>query len=413
MSGVRVPRGGRAGLGRIEGELRVGRGARIAGLDGQPVVVAGGAYFEGDARVECNLECASLTVRDGTLRALGGVVVSGRIDVDHHLRADGSVQAKELDVGGSVRAKALSCEKIRAGGDIGVVDGLRAESVQASGKLMVPQLAEIGSLAMAGKTILGGGSISGRAEINGSFIAEGKIRFGDLVVNGHCTLPSGCTGTSISTFGRLHVAGDLECDSVRLMGKALVEGDLKAKVLHVDGKLDVSRSLFVSDAVEAHGSTDISGEFVGMTLVVEGGFRAGKASVGGEADLMGQIGTKSGLRAKRVIIRNGSTCSGPLVGELVEIGKSGNVVSSFHKDWLGQVAAIRLIGKMTQVEDLHGREVHLGSYSKARMISANKVFLEVGSIAGSVKYTDELKVGDRVYLVHPASKVETLSRPPL
>jgi len=409
---VRVSRGEKARLSRVDGELRVGREAQIEGLGGLPVVVTGGAYFEGDARLRCDFESGSITSMDGSLRADGDVTVGGKIDVARHVNVAGSIQAKEVDVGGSLRARALSFDWARTGGPVIVIETLRGGSLQAAGKVQVGGAVELESLEFAGKAVVGGGSVRGRMDVKGSLIAEGKLTFGDLAVNGNCSLSAGCKGRSVSMFGRLDSAGDLECESVQLFGKGDIDGCLRAKKVQVDGKLNVANSIQATDGMDAYGSTRAL-DFAGRTLNVGGGFEASKAIVDGDADLMGQIRTSAGLKAKRITVRRGSTVTGSLVAEAVEIGRSGNVVSSFQKEWMGQLAALRLIGRMTQVEDIDAVEVRLGAYSKARRVSAKRVILEEGSIVASVEYADELKMGSGVHVTHPPYKVDSLRSPQL
>ena len=55
-----VERGTTAKLGRIEGNLRVGHGAKIEAAERNLVYVTGTAYFEGSAEIRCNFECDSL-----------------------------------------------------------------------------------------------------------------------------------------------------------------------------------------------------------------------------------------------------------------------------------------------------------------------------------------------------------------
>ena len=52
-------------LGQVDGNLRIGKRARIEAADGNLVVVSKGVYLEGGATLDCNLECESLQVEHG------------------------------------------------------------------------------------------------------------------------------------------------------------------------------------------------------------------------------------------------------------------------------------------------------------------------------------------------------------
>src|ERR1700730_5874333 len=93
--------GSTAKLGRIEGELKVGSGARIEAAEGNLVFVSGGAHFEGSAEILCNFECDSLEVQHGGgLKVSGDLIVRKRLDVVRSVQASGTIRAGEIDVGG-------------------------------------------------------------------------------------------------------------------------------------------------------------------------------------------------------------------------------------------------------------------------------------------------------------------------
>ncbi len=58
-----VKRGETVKLGRVEGDLHVGRKATIKADSGGKVVVTGDIVFDGGATVDCSLECNAVDVR--------------------------------------------------------------------------------------------------------------------------------------------------------------------------------------------------------------------------------------------------------------------------------------------------------------------------------------------------------------
>ena len=87
---------------------------------------------------------------------------------------------------------------------------------------------------------------------------------------------------------------------------------------------------------------------------------------------------------------------------------------NWEKQWMGQMAAMRLVGRMTQVEDIYADIVHLGKVSKSGRIFARLVEIEDGAHAEEIRYTGELKGNvERIYIDRPPTRVDHLPKPPL
>jgi cytoskeletal protein CcmA (bactofilin family) len=415
MSGLRVERGSTAKLERVEGELKVASNARITASNGRLVTVTEGAYFEGNAEIDCDFECDSLRVDRGKLIVNGDLTVHKGLDVAHTVEAVGVIHANSIDVGGKMMAKSISCEgSVRVGGVVDVKEELKAAAVEVGGKVNVSGTVKIVDLGVGGKAEVGGGSITGNTRIGGIFKSTAPLEFGGLQVYGKCTLAAGSKGQKLSTFGKLSVDGDMACEQVDIGGAADVHGDLSAVKVLVNGKLDVSDSLTVKGMLEAYGSCEVGSEFIGTDLRVGGRFRARRALVSNNAEIAGEVETEQGLRGRSVIIRGGTRCRGAIVGERVELGKSEFAVVNLSAQWAGQSIAMRAIGRMTTAEDIYGKEVVLGSNSRCRRVFANSVELGGGCTVEQVTYTDELRKGSgRVFLTHPAEKATKLPPFPL
>jgi cytoskeletal protein CcmA (bactofilin family) len=415
VSDLRVERGSSAKLERIDGELKVGSNARISAAKGKLVSVTGGAHFEGNAEIDCDFECASLKVDRGKLKVTGDLTVHEGLDAAHTVEAEGAIRAHDIDVGGKMFARSISCVgSIRVGGLVVVKETLEAASVGVGGKVAVSGKVKIADFGVGGKADVGGGSITGHTQVGGLFASTAPLEFGELQVYGRCTLPADCKGRKISTFGKLSVEGSITCERVEVAGAADVRGDLNAAEVLVNGKLGISGSLSVKGTLEANGSCELGGELRSDGLRVGGRFKARKAVLSDRADLAGEVETEEGLRARSVVIRGGTRCKGPLVGERVELGKSQLVLANWGSQWAGQSVMMRGIGRMTAAQDIYGAEVVLGANSRCRKIVANRVELEDGCVVDQVTYTDELRAKEgRVYLVHPPEKVTKLPPFPL
>jgi cytoskeletal protein CcmA (bactofilin family) len=412
---VHVDRGSTAKLERVDGELKVASNARITAARGGLVTVTGGAYFEGNAAIDCDFECDSLRVDRGKLTVSGNLTVHKGLDVAHTVEASGNIRARDIDVGGRMIARSISCGgSVRVGGLVDVKETLEAASVEVGGKVAVSGAVKLTDLDVGGKADVGGGSIRGHTRVGGLFASTAPLEFGELQVYGRCALPAGCKGKKLSTFGKLSVEGNIACDQVDVGGVTAVRGDLSASEVLVNGKLDVSGSLSVKGMLEADGSCEVGGELKGTDLRVGGRFTAHRALLSNQVDIAGEVETEQGLSGKSIVIRSGTRCRGALVGEHVELGKSALVVAHWKGRWAGQSVSMRAIGRMTDAEDIYGVEVVLGSNARCRKIFADKVELSEGCVVDQVTYTEELRGSNgRVFLTHPAEKVTKLPPFPL
>ena len=155
MTDIEVPQGTSVQLERVEGTLKVANHATIRAASGR-LVVTEGAEFYGSALVEGNLECASLRVeRSGRLRVTGDLTVESTLDVSNSIEVSGTMKADSVDVGGHIRARSLSCQRMRVGGTAEISESLNADSVGVGGKLEARGTVDIGDLQVGGKSEIG------------------------------------------------------------------------------------------------------------------------------------------------------------------------------------------------------------------------------------------------------------------
>jgi cytoskeletal protein CcmA (bactofilin family) len=409
MADVSVPRGASERLGRVEGRLDVANGATVRAADGNLVVVTGEARFGGNATVDCDLECERLTVeRSGKLVVSGNLTVHTKLDVSNAIEVGGMMKAEDVDVGGRVNARSVSCKRMRVGGIARVSESLQAELVEVGGKIEARGTLDVKELRVGGKAEIGGGAITGTINVGGKFESSSSLDFGELQVFGMCSLAAGSKGRKIAASGKLKADGDLECDQIEIAGVAAVSGSCRAVRVEVKGKLDVARSLTTSERLDVYGAAEVGGAFDGESLRVSGKFSAEKAILTKDAEIYGSVDTQKGLKAKSVLVRSGTRCTGPIVGETVEVGMSGPGVNAF---FLGQ--RLRIQAATSRVEDVYASRVVIGAGSRAGRIFAERVDLGSGCDVDEVTYVDELKVADHVTIAHPVRKVDGLKEPPL
>lgn len=414
MVGFAVKEGITARLGTIEGELEVGRNAKIVAESGHKVLVKGNAHFEGPAILDCDFECQSMRVEGkgwgpgGDVVVRGHLVVHERADIDASVRVDGEIDSEDFDVAGHLRSGSLKSKRVRVGGHMKTQGVLCAETVDVGGHMTVTGEVDLGSLRVGGHVEIGGGRISGEIKVRGHFSAAGKLAFGQMQVYGHLELPAGSSGERLTTLGKVEFEGDASCKVIKIDGVGKVHGNCVAENVEVTGKFDTSGALRVSEKLEVFGTAEAKNGLDCGTLSVGGKLTAESIVSAGEAKVGGQVWTSGGLKAKAIQLGTGSRVNGPIVGETIEIGASVNLGGFW-----GQMSNLRSIGRMTRVDDVWGKEVRVDRYSQVKRIYADVVRMQGGSVADEIVYTKEIDVPVGVHLARPPKKVEKLPDPPL
>ena len=194
-----------------------------------------------------------------------------------------------------------------------------------------------------------------------------------------------------NALGNARVIGNLDCDVMETSKVTKIQGNCVAKTVGVNGELRLQGTLESAESVVIYGSADVSQVIKSPTLKIGGKFRALRAEVGSEISLTGEAETAQGLLGNTVIIATGSKCRGPIVGDRVEVGKSGVVLADRSNSWAGQSFKLRVIGKGTRVEDVYGKVVHLGASSQSNNVYSEIVEFEQGAVANQVQYTGQIK----------------------
>jgi cytoskeletal protein CcmA (bactofilin family) len=414
MRDHQVPRGATARLDYVDGDLKVGRGAKIEASSGNLVSVVGAAYFDGGAEIDCDFECDSLRAgHGGALEVNGNLTVRKLLDVDHSVEAGGTVRADEIDIGGRLEAVNVICKRMRVGGKIEVARTLEVESLSVGGKVEAPGTILIKDFEVGGQADIGGGKITGYIRVGGKFESDAKLEFGDLHTFGRTELGAHSLGRKISTTGALTIDGDFECDEMIVSGKSEVNGNLSSKKIRVTGTLEVNGVLRPSELLEVSGSAEVNAAIEGTDIRVGGKLEARKVIATNELGIIGFVKAKDGLKASSVKIGGGSRVEGPIVAVNVDVGKSSHIILDWEKSWFGQIAAARLVGKMTRVEDIYADTVHLGRLSTSGRIFARVIEFEDGSIADEVNYTEEIRGNEeRAHFEKPPRKIDRLPQPP-
>ncbi len=412
MSDQTVASGGRITLSRVEGDLKVGRGAVIRAESGDNVVVGGDVVFDGGATVSCSLECNSIAVKaarntGGTVQIQGDLSARGLVDVADSLEVAGSARADAFDVGGHLTAGSLNSKRIRVGGHLKVGGPLEAGDVQTGGHLSVLGTVKIADLHVGGHSEVGGGSITGHIVVRGHFTSKSALEFGEIQTYGNFILPAGSKGDKLSVLGRAEFRGDAYCRVIEVKGVARFAGNCEAVSVDVSGRMKVSGSLDVAKEFRVFGAAEVGEQLQCASALVAGMLKADGLVASGSAEVDGWVRTARGLKARSILVRRGSRVDGPLVGEVIEIGRSSG---AWRFPLGGRLASS---GRNTSVGDVYGGTVSFGSASRAKRVYAESLEMDDGSHADQVAYTKELKLRMNNVLSKPAVKASSLPEPPI
>ena len=414
MTDFTVKDGATARLGKIEGDLKVGRRATILAESGGKVTVSGGAFFEGPVTIACDFECGKMRVEgrgfgpSGNVEVRGNLTVHGDLEMDASAEVRGTITAERVDVGGHLESMGIASKGVRVGGHLKTKGSLKAEDVDVGGHMSVAEKVDITNLRVGGHAEIGGGTVRGDIKVRGHLKTAGQLNYGVIQVYGNLTLPAGSRGERLNTLGKVEFKGDAFCKVIEVNGTAKADGDCGADSMKVNGKLSAEGALKVSDKLEVFGSAETKKDVECGTLVVGGRLVADKISSTGKADVGGQVWTTRGLKAKELAVGSGSRVNGPIVGDAVEVGK-GLESGGF---W-AQVSSWHSVGRLTRVDDVHGKDVRIDRYTQAKRIFAETVRMQSGSMADEVNYTKEADISEGVHLENPPKKVDRLPDPPL
>jgi cytoskeletal protein CcmA (bactofilin family) len=312
-------------------------------------------------------------------------------------------------VGGHLKAGSVLSKRVRVGGHLRVKGSLESETVDVAGHLSALGKIKVVDLHVGGHAEIGGGSISGSTQVRGHIEVRSSLEYGELQTYGSLSLAANSKGDRLSVLGKAEFDGDASCKVIEVKGAAEAKGDLSADEVEVMGKLRVSGSLKLSKELKVLGMADVHGRVDCQRVTVEGRLTAERVSAVEEADVSGELRTVGGMRSVAITIRRGARVTGPLVGEQVEVGEKPG-----FGQWPSAWSEVRQrIGQMTNVEDVYGRSVKIGSYSQATRVFGEEVQMDNGSIADQVTYTKDLRLTQKYYIRQPPQKTTELPEPPL
>jgi cytoskeletal protein CcmA (bactofilin family) len=407
MSDVRLPKGARARLGAVDGDLVVESGVTIESETPSGVTVRGDAHFTGDATVQGPFTCRRLQSRKSRLRFESSLTVHDAIDADHstlevlgplgclrvdvdkelHLHADSTVG--RLDVGGRFVADgAVRGESIRVGGSAEVRGRTEADEVSVGGQAVLGEV-DLARFEVGGLGTVGGGTIRERVAVGGKFSSTGRLVFGDLEVGGTATLEGGGAGRKVDVGGVLRVGGPFQFDRLSVGGILEIEGNGAGARLDVGGRFWGGGDLTLSDRLEVGGQANVVGVVAAGSLEIGGEFVARRATITTDVEVGGRIRTEQGLHAAKIVVGRKCSVQGALIGERIRIGRSATTESVF------------------------GGSVDVGPDAHVEYIGADEVQVAGGARVGRIEYVRDVRVDAGATIDRPPQRVTTRPAPPV
>jgi len=409
MSDIIIKEGETIRLGTVDGNLRVGKNARIEAESGRKIVVAGIAQFEGRVTIDCDFECQEMRLEGRGWGPGGDVAVNGDLevhesaDLNASVRVAGGIVAGDLDIGGHLKSGPVKSRRVRVGGHLETEGTLASGDVDVGGHMTVRDGVALSNLRVGGHAKIGGGTISGETRVRGHLTTVKPLTFGSMQVYGHVILPAGSSGARLVALGKVVFEGDANCSELDVIGDAKINGGCNSEDVEVKGGMEVKRDMRVTGKFRVFGTAGIRGTIDCGALGVSGKLEAERIKADEKVDIVGEVNTTRGAKSVSVAVGKGSRVTGPLIGDQVVIGKEMDFGSAWGLPWWRNA-----LGRTTNVEDVYGSSVKIGLNSRARRVFGDAVELESGAMAEEVSYTKALKLANDYHLTNPPAKIAKL-----
>src|SRR5205809_366102 len=348
MGDISILKGATAKLGRVEGDLRIGQGAR-AESEGAVIEVTGRVICEGEAEFQGSLSCSEFSARGawgvgGKIKILGDLKASGEVRVENgQLSIDGSLDAasvnidKALWVGGNARADDFDVggvlevrgnimgRKVDVGGSFKVQGTADVDEVDVGGSVDIAGLVRCSQLDVGGMARIGGGEVSKDVDVGGKFESTKPLKFSKIEVGGLATLGEGGEGGDVDVGGKFESRADLSFNSLDVGGLASINGNGRGVEVDVGGLLRVSGSLTLEKDLDIGGRAYVGAELRLDSLEVGGSMEADQIVARKSIEVGGDLKTVKGAKGDSVELGHGSRTMGPIVARIVSVGHGGKV----------------------------------------------------------------------------------------
>ncbi|RUO42834.1 hypothetical protein CWE15_05370 [Aliidiomarina taiwanensis] len=212
------------------------------------------------------------------------IVVSNKFELAHQGSLKGSVEAKEVSLGGesSIHGSVTVQEKLTAGSGVTIVGDINAEEIKVgsdstiTGDIVVSDKTEFGS-----RNIIQGGisakeiKVGSDSAVTGNIAVSHKAEFGSRnIVQGDISAKEIKVGSDSSVTGHLASA-----EKTTINASSQISGNIIAKKLELNSHSTINGNIFVSGEVDIKAHNTIAGNIIGHDIDI-----GSNSSVEGDID---------------------------------------------------------------------------------------------------------------------------------
>src|SRR6266705_1659809 len=126
MTDVTVPRASTLKVGKVDGNLRLGEGARVQPEGSNPTEVSGEVTCEGDASFDGSLRCGRFRGEKGRIEISGDIACETEVEVKRgELQVGGGLEARSVDVDARLTVlRSAKADRFEVGGMLDVGESI-------------------------------------------------------------------------------------------------------------------------------------------------------------------------------------------------------------------------------------------------------------------------------------------------
>lgn len=417
----------------VEGDLQLEDGS-ILESTGEKIVVNGSLICKGDCEIFGTLECQRLRSSYGDIEVYGNAIVyhevkvkkgslyiegdlqARRVAVDKKLSIGGLFETTTVAVGGNLMATSGKAEDISVGGKVEIREKVHARSISVGGTLkcgsVEAERISVGGTVdceeiTANKISVGGtlksekisaerisvggvvefseGEIKDKVSVGGSLKVSKSIKAGRIEVGGTIDLGEGKVDI-IDVGGMLKVEEKLKAEHIDAGGMLVSKGFIEANDVDVGGALESEEDVRILNRLDVGGSVTINGLLDAGRISV--GSRLYAKKINAESIDATYLETEEGAWAKTVEIGENGKVKGVLVAEEVYLNEKASA------------------------ETIYAKFLETEEKCRIRNVYACNISLRDKTIvSGELKYSENIMLGENVYIENGPTKVENIIFP--
>ncbi|NHJ85967.1 MAG: hypothetical protein FK734_10930 [Asgard group archaeon] len=379
---IKVKKRSRMKLSKVDGDLRIGKGATIVAKEGT-IVVTGKIKNKGGFKCKGNLEALTLESEKGSVSISGYLKIQREIEVDKKLTVNGFLEAEEASAGLTVIAKkGARAEKISAGFRVYINNGeVESESISAGDSVHINAIGKIGKV-KAGRRI----NIHKKCDIN-VLSAGAKV-----VING----------------------GKFEAISagMSIINKGVLEAEKLSAGMNIKlFKNSKAGHLSAGFSVRSKADLDFGKASAGFSVKIGGSGKGVTASAGFTVKSNGNLLMEEAISAGFSCIAKGDMNASRISAGRKIIAKTIKAidikVNRRGRLFADKVEAEEIVlEERAKAKNLFVKELEMREKSCATNVFAERIIIEDGArLKGKVEYSDSIDAEKGAKITKNATKV--------